>query len=224
MKTRVENSRGADPEQLLRCLAVITGTSAQVLLFLLCLPALVHSAADGNSTDEAGAFWQAASEPGTILLMRHALAPGNGDPVDMTIDDCSTQRNLSEEGREQARKSGELLRRHGITNVAVYSSQWCRCRETAVLLGFGDIVDLPSLNSFYATPGLRDEQTESTLAWASGLERDASIPLTMPILVTHQVNITALTNEFPASGEIFAVRLEEGGNGTLRLIARLKTR
>jgi 8-oxo-(d)GTP phosphatase len=89
------------------------------------------------------------SEPGTLLLLRHALAPGTGDPPGFVLGDCSTQRNLSDAGREQARALGERLRQAGIVQARIYSSRWCRCMETAELLELGPVQPLPALDSFF---------------------------------------------------------------------------
>ena len=76
-------------------------------------------------------------------MIRHAYAPGTGDPADFTIGDCTTQRNLDDQGREQARNIGAWLRERGINSARVYSSQWCRCLETAERMDLGTVVELP---------------------------------------------------------------------------------
>ena len=91
--------------------------------------------------------------------MRHATAPGTGDPAEFQLDDCATQRNLSAVGREQARATGARLRAAGITSAEVYSSQWCRCLETARLLGLGEVLELPALNSFFGERARAAEQS-----------------------------------------------------------------
>jgi phosphohistidine phosphatase SixA len=132
--------------------------------------------------------------------MRHALAPGGGDPPGFRIDDCSTQRLLSEAGRAQSRASGEALRARGIASARVLSSAWCRCIETAQLLGLGTVAVEPALNSFFADRSTAEAQTVAL----RGLLRAWSGPDPL-VLVTHQVNITALTGVFPASGEALLV-------------------
>lgn len=136
--------------------------------------------------------------------MRHALAPGTGDPANFDIEDCSTQRNLDDRGRAQARAIGRMLRDEGILFDQVLTSQWCRCRETAELLDVGPVADAPALNSFFRDRAREADQT----AAAQGLLRDAPGPA---MFVTHQVNITALTGVFPASGEIIVVRATDDG-------------
>lgn len=147
--------------------------------------------------------WSALKEPGTIGLMRHALAPGTGDPVGFEIDDCSTQRNLDARGRDQAVAIGAALRLEGFFPDHLLSSAWCRCRETAELLNLGEVVVASELNSFYQRPESGEAQTKATLERLDLLEGTA-------LLVTHQVNITALTGAFPRSGEIIVVRPKNG--------------
>jgi broad specificity phosphatase PhoE len=149
--------------------------------------------------------WDAARAEGAILLMRHATAPGTGDPENFRLEDCATQRNLSEEGRSQARDTGAALREAGIVITHVATSQWCRCRDTARLLDLGPVEDWPSLNSFFSDRGTADAQTADTLARLAALPQGAR-----PILITHQVNITALTGIVPRSGEIIVAELRDG--------------
>lgn len=146
--------------------------------------------------------WQAWREGQAVLIMRHALAPGTGDPASFQLQDCQTQRNLNAQGRAQARAWGVELQRLYSGQIQVYSSQWCRCLETAQLLALGEVKPLTALNSFFAGRGDRDTQTAELIAYFS------ESPLLAPtILVSHQVNITALTGIFPASGEAIIVAL-----------------
>ncbi len=139
-------------------------------------------------------------------MLRHALAPGIGDPADFTLGDCSTQRNLSEAGRSQARRIGERFRANGIEQADVYTSQWCRCRDTAELLGLGPVKELPALNSFFRNFERETRQTAELAAWLEELEPERPL-----VLVTHQVNITAMTGVFPDSGELVIVRRDRDG-------------
>lgn len=146
--------------------------------------------------------WQAWREGRAVLIMRHALAPGIGDPVGFQLQDCQTQRNLNAQGRSQARAWGAKLQQQHSGQVQVYSSQWCRCLDTARLLNLGEVTPLAALNSFFAGRGDGDIQTAQLITYFS--EPSLSIPT---ILVSHQVNITALTGIFPASGEAIIVAL-----------------
>jgi broad specificity phosphatase PhoE len=162
-----------------------------------CLAALSLLAARGARADE---LWSEFRRGEMLALMRHAAAPGTGDPSDFRLRDCSTQRNLSEEGRAQARRIGENIHRNGIEEAAVYSSQWCRCLDTARALNLGEVREQPLLNSFFGSPGQSETRSRETLAWIRSLISGGPI-----VLVTHQVNITGLTGVFPASGEIVFV-------------------
>ena len=179
-------------------------------LLLACL--LGFSALAGASDaalKAAAAGWTALQKPGSILLLRHALAPGVGDPPGFVLGDCTTQRNLSEEGREQARRIGQTLAQRGVRVQAVWHSQWCRTAETAQWLGLAYAAaprtPQPSLNSFFGTNGVEPAQT----AAARKLLLEWQGPGTL-VVVTHQVNITALTGAATQSGE-GVVLAREGG-------------
>ncbi len=163
--------------------------------------AILFSVLPGPSVAEEAAAWQGLRSGGHVALMRHALAPGTGDPAAFTLGDCSTQRNLSDRGRGQAARIGARFRDRGIETARVFSSQWCRCLETAELLGLGPVEELPILNSFYERRENEDRQTRGLEDWLA--EQDLDRPV---VLVTHQVNITALTGVFPTSGEMVVLR------------------
>ena len=175
------------------------------MLFLLLLFAFPAASLASGQTNEAS-LWKLLQKPDHFAMLRHALAPGTGDPADFTLGDCSTQRNLSEEGRSQARRIGERIREKGTSGADVYTSQWCRCRDTAELLGLGPVNELPSLNSFFRNFERETRQTAELAGWLE--KRDPDKPL---VLVTHQVNITAMTGVFPDSGELVIVRRDRDG-------------
>ncbi|WP_210115125.1 histidine phosphatase family protein [Roseovarius aestuariivivens] len=150
--------------------------------------------------------WSLLKEPGAVVLMRHALAPGTGDPADFELRDCTTQRNLDDRGRAQAREIGEMMRASGVAFDAVWSSQWCRCLETAKLLDMGKVTEAPSLNSHFAGQGDREAQTKETLARIRDLPEDQIV-----LLVTHQVNVRALSGSYARSGEIVVTRRTPDG-------------
>ncbi|MFN3260867.1 MAG: histidine phosphatase family protein [Pikeienuella sp.] len=162
---------------------------------ILILALLLLSPVLARASEEAA--WAALSRPGAIALMRHALAPGTGDPPNFTLGDCATQRNLDGRGREQARRAGAALLEKGVAFDRVFTSEWCRARETAELLGHGAPEPLPALNSFFGERSLGPERTEAALAALAALPEGARV-----MLVSHQVNVTALSGVFPASGEI----------------------
>lgn len=152
---------------------------------------------------------------GVVLLIRHALAPGIGDPDDFKLDDCSSQRNLDDRGREQARAMGEWLRARGILNVTLYSSQWCRCLETARLMNLGSVTPLPALNSFFGRP----EDREPNLSALRAFIRDSTTPGELMIMVTHQVTISGITKQWTDSGHGKLVRPDQTGG--IELLAEL---
>ena len=160
----------------------------------------------GMAAEEAA--WNALRESGAVLVLRHAATvPGTGDPPGFRIDDCSTQRNLSAQGREQAAAIGRSLREQGVSVVRVESSRWCRCLETA-RLAFPQlqVQPLAVLDSFFADRAAGPAQT-SVLR---NRVRDWQGPGVL-VLVSHQVNITALTGQAVAAGEGVVLRPEADG-------------
>jgi phosphohistidine phosphatase SixA len=141
------------------------------------------------------AAWEALRQGG-IVLFRHAHAPGGGDPAGMRLGDCATQRNLDARGREQAIRIGAALRAQGVAVGAVLTSQWCRTTETAELTFPGRARAEPIFNSFFSDRSTGPAQTEA----ARRLLRAWTGPGAL-FVSTHQVNITALTQIVPASGE-----------------------
>jgi broad specificity phosphatase PhoE len=149
------------------------------------------------------------AQPGHILLLRHANAPGTGDPPRMQLSDCSTQRNLDEVGRNQARALGQRLRAAGVSNARVYTSELCRCRETAQLLNIGTVQALPALNSTVRlTEPERVSQMKALREFMQKLPRDGG----PAVFVTHQVIVTGLTSNFPDSGGGVILRLLPNGS------------
>lgn len=156
------------------------------------------------------------ARPGRVLMLRHANAPGTGDPSNFSLEDCATQRNLDEVGRTQAVVLGQRLAQAGAKEVKVYSSQWCRCLDTARLLKLGPVEPLPALNSFY----LRPEQREPTLAALRAFLAKLPTGGAPVVLVTHQFTINAFTNEATASGG--GSLFELNGTGAPRLLGAIK--
>ena len=186
----------------LHWLGSATGRAGGVCLALL----LFATPAQGDEPDARAKAWQALAEGGHVALMRHALAPGIGDPSAFRLGDCSTQRNLSAAGRRQAREMGERFRARGIEVAAVHASRWCRTLETARLLDLGEVVPTPALDSFFRDRGEANHRTRA----ARQLVRDWPGKDTL-ILVTHQVNISALVGGGVASGEMIVVKPSDDG-------------
>ncbi|MFO8140753.1 MAG: histidine phosphatase family protein [Marinobacter sp.] len=175
----------------------------QIMLFATLIFSLLMSLPVTADSDEA---WAALREGRAILMLRHALAPGTGDPAGFKVNDCRTQRNLNAAGRAQARSWQPFLQKRGITEARVFSSQWCRCLDTGREMGLGAVKQWPALNSFFRNRGDGETQTRQTIALVNQLESGTPV-----VLVSHQVNVTALTGVFPASNEglILALPLSE---------------
>lgn len=152
-------------------------------------------------------------ENGGIVLFRHALAPGTGDPADFKLGDCTTQRNLNDWGRSDARAIGRAFRDRGIEVGGVLTSQWCRCIETAELAFPGLVSEEPVFNSFFQDRRAGPLQTRSAEKLLNDWAGNGAL-----VIITHQVNITALTGIFPQSGEGIVV---QPVGGTLEVIGRL---
>ena len=184
-----------------------------LLLLPLAFIGLHATAAPGDED----ALWQKMQGGGVTVLMRHAATdPGIGDPPGFTLDRCATQRNLSEAGRQDARRIGAAFRLHGVAPGAVWSSRWCRCLDTA-RLAFGHVAPEPGLDSMFNDDAAVSAAKLRTLH-ARLAARRQSTPL---VLVTHDVNIRALTGHSLAPGEMVLTQLRDG---KLEVIGRLAVR
>ncbi|MCC3424040.1 MAG: histidine phosphatase family protein [Microcoleus sp. PH2017_01_SCD_O_A] len=189
--------------------------SLALVLSIGIINATATSDAATNAQTQAG--WQLLQrgETGLVVAMRHAIAPGTGDPANFKLGDCSTQRNLSAQGRTQAQQIGAEFRNRNIKIARVLSSQWCRCLETAKLINLGKVEPLRTLNSFFSDSSQEARQT----ATIRKLIVDNRNTKGAVILVTHQVNITAITNIVPQSGE--AVILKSDEQGKIKIVGRI---
>ncbi|MDH3703584.1 MAG: histidine phosphatase family protein [Alphaproteobacteria bacterium] len=159
------------------------------------------------AAQDTASLWAALAGGGHVALMRHALAPGIGDPAEFQINDCATQRNLNDEGRAQARRTGDAFRRNGVVVGRLLSSEWCRCLETAALMKLAKVESFAGLNSFFEGQYDEDDQTRAVRDLVSRLDpKGRSL-----VMVTHQVNISALTGGGAQSGAIVVLKL--GGPG-----------
>ena len=144
-----------------------------------------------------------------VLLMRHALAPGIGDPAGYKLQDCKTQRNLDAKGREQAQKTGQWLKMQGVGNALVFSSAWCRCKETAENLAFGTPMLEVSLNSFFDNMR-QGPQSNLNLQKFIGSQLKSKGDKAL-ILVTHHVNIAEFTGANIGSGDMVLAQVNAAG-------------
>ncbi len=170
---------------------------------------LVGLLASMAPTQVIAALAQDLSDGRHVLLMRHADAPGYGDPKGYQLDQCATQRNLGEAGKKQSQVIGKWLKSQGITNAQVFSSPWCRCLDTAKLLNLGPVITAPELGSFFDDMSLEKEQTrnlEKLIKTQLGLQ--AKTPI---IMVTHHVNIQAYTDKVVNVGDMVLVKVDQNG-------------
>lgn len=166
--------------------------------------ALLLAAAAPAAADERG--WDLLRQGGHVALIRHAEAPGTGDPPDFRLYDCSSQRNLGGAGRAQAVRLGHAFARRGVPVARVLSSRWRRCLETATL-AFGRVEEFSPLDSLFGRAEFGPQQSIEVFALLAEAPRGGSI-----VLVTHQENIAWLTGGLrPASGEILIAPLRPDG-------------
>ncbi len=164
-----------------------------VAIALMIGLALIASTRAAQAQDPDG--WAALTD-GSVVLFRHAIAPGGGDPPGFALGDCATQRNLSEDGRAQARQIGAAFRARGVAVGRVLTSQWCRARDTAELAFPGQAVEAPAFNSFFGDRTKGPAQTQAARAILDAWQGPGVL-----VVTTHQVNIAGLTGLSPASGE-----------------------
>jgi len=145
---------------------------------------------------------------GYVLLMRHALAPGVGDPVNFKLGDCTTQRNLSAEGRQDARDIGDWIKRREVPIYRVESSRWCRARETAELLGIGAVRANKNLDSLFTEVDPIGDPKTAKIRKRIIDHRQKNGLL---VMVGHFVNVSALTGVGLESGEGVLVRANSKG-------------
>ena len=184
----------------------------RVIVAALCALAAVVAAAPALADE--GAAWAALRAGGVVALMRHGDAPGAGDPPGWRLDDCATQRNLSERGRAEAGAAGARLRDAHIAIDRVVSSPWCRCVETAKLAAVGTVDVEPAFANAFVLAHERESLRARGLAIASGWRGRGVL-----LVVTHGENIRALTGRSPATAEIVVVA--PGADGALREIGSL---
>ena len=141
---------------------------------------------------------ESLKEGGKLIFIRHALAPGNGDPANFELQNCSTQRNLNEIGIQQSKKIGLIFKKNEIKIDNIYSSEWCRCKDTAKY-AFDDFDTFDALNSFYDIrfAANEDKQIKDFYEFIDSIDNKNNI-----VFVTHYVVIGAILNIGTSSGEI----------------------
>ena len=163
-----------------------------------------------NATEQA---WNLAKEGNKVILIRHSLAPGGGDPIGFKIDDCKTQRNLNKKGINQSKRIGKLFEKNKVSIDQVLSSQWCRCKDTA-RYAFGNYKEFTALNSTFQSPFNKNEKKQLKELYnfvKEWKEKDKNL-----VLITHYSIITAVTNAVPKSGEIVIANKDFKVLGTIQ--------
>lgn len=163
----------------------------------------------GIASVHASELAEALKKSDHVLIMRHALAPGVGDPAGYKLQDCQTQRNLDNRGREQAQRIGQWLKAQGVGQALVFSSAWCRCKETAEKLGLALPVHEPSLNSFFDDMRQGPQSNQRLQKFiANQLKMKQGQAL---ILVTHHVNIAEFMGQNVGSGDMVLAKVDANG-------------
>ena len=155
-----------------------------------------------SNSYSAQANWKPAKEGDKIILIRHSIAPGSGDPTGFKIKDCKTQRNLSKEGINQSKTIGKLFKKNEIKIDKVLSSQWCRCKDTAKY-AFKNYKEFSALNSTFQPP--HDKNAKKQIKELQDFIQKWDGNDSNLVLVTHYVIITAITDVVPRSGEIVII-------------------
>ena len=132
-----------------------------------------------------------------VVFLRHSIAPGYGDPKNFSIDDCSTQRNISIKGILQARSIGQFFIKNNIEFSEILSSEWCRCKDTINEMNIGDWKTFSGLNSFFQNFSKKEIVLPLLYDKLNNVKNNEFI-----LLVTHQVVISEITNISPPSGGI----------------------
>lgn len=173
---------------------------------LVALIGVLATPLSGPDAQASDAFWAGVKKPGRVILLRHAYAPE--DPPDKDLENlknCKTQRNLDETGRAQARQTGDALRKRGIKQARVFSSQYCRSLDTARLIKLGSVTEMPILNQlFYTQPSALREASEKVRQFMKGNKQ-------LAMLVSHVSNIQSLAGVQLTSGEMAVAYLNPAG-------------
>ncbi|PSM47807.1 histidine phosphatase family protein [Chroococcidiopsis sp. CCALA 051] len=197
--------------------------SSSTMPFTLASPDLPTSLSDTPTTPntaqatEQDIWTQMRQGTGYVVLLRHAqTVPGTGDPPGFRLDDCSTQRNLSAAGRDQAVRIGRVFRDRNIPITQVLSSQYCRCLETAKLLDLGAVQPSPMLNSIFED---RTTATQQTQQVRQQILNHRNTPGVI-IMVSHFANISELSSIGLQSGGAVVMRANQ--QGELKVVGQIQ--
>ncbi len=182
------------------------------MFLLMCVPASGASAAAADTR----AAWDALRGDGHVALIRHAAAPGVGDPPGYRLDDCRTQRNLSDGGRAAARALGDRFRAERVKVGKVIASQWCRSRQTAELMDLGPVEDAPGFNNVFVLRDQRERITAQGRAVIAAWRGPGTL-----VVATHGDNIYELLGSNPREGEVVVVKPDPAAARKLRVIGRI---
>lgn len=189
------------------------GEAMRLVAFVVFLLA----AARAEAADETARAWGALRGDGHVALIRHAAAPGAvGDPIGLRLDDCTTQRNLSDRGRADARALGERFRAERVKVGKVVSSQWCRCRQTGELMNIGLLEDAPEFNNAFVLSGQRDALTEGARATIGAWRGPGTL-----VVLTHGQNVLTLLGIHPREAEVVVVAPDPASDKKMRLVGRI---
>jgi phosphohistidine phosphatase SixA len=206
---------------LKRGMAVLASI-AVLILSIGCSPASQSPSKDAAAPPSPVAsvddLWSLMrSRTGYVVLLRHAqTTPGAGDPPGFQLNDCSTQRNLSDEGRKQAVRIGQVFRNRKIPILQVFSSQYCRCLETAQLLNLGDVELFPALNSIFEDRTTATEQTQQVRQQILNHQNTSGVI----VMVSHFANIGDVGGVSPQPGE--AVVMRANPQGELEIVGQIQ--
>jgi len=154
-----------------------------------------------------GDIWSRLRQADThyYVLMRHAIAPGTGDPPNFQLSDCSTQRNLSQEGIAQAQRTGDAFKENMVAVQQILSSEWCRCLDTGTAMDVAPIEPFPALNSFFSDRSREPKQTAAVREFMINNRDEPGVT----VLITHFVNVGAISDSGVQSGEIVVMQVND---------------
>ena len=186
------------------------GKHTSLSFFLILISTLLILFSSSKSSE---IIWQDLAKGNRIILIRHSIAPGGGDPAGFNLQNCKTQRNLSKEGIEQSKKIGEIFKKNNIPIDQVLSSEWCRCKDTAHF-AFQNFETFSALNSTFSAPYTKnqDKQIKDLKKFINQWNSNNK----NLVLITHYSIITAVTDAVPSSGEIVVTDKNFRVIGTLR--------